>query len=282
MHDFDMNLVKPFVKVYELNSITKAAELLNVSQPAISGSIKRLELYLGYPLFIRSGRRLSPTPNAQSFYSQVSSILEIVDNALGNKEHFIVYAPESILLKLKLSTIQNIQLIESRDSEEDTFNDLRMRKIDLAIDNITQQDNSFCFELVRKERLKLVCCKDHPTVGDTITMEQYLQLGHVAMKLVRNNMHAVEYFAKTTLKARDIRVQVSSPANVMLAVQNSDYIAAIPEGLCHIADSLGLKVIEPPFSIKPIDFHLIYHKRYLKDKNHQVLRETIKKQLINF
>lgn len=167
MTDFDMNLIKPFVKVYELNSITKTAELLEVSQPAISGSIKRLENFLGYPLFIRSGRNLSPTPNAQSFYDQVSSVLDIVDNALGNKERFIVYAPESILLKL--SDIHDIQLIESPDSEDDTFNDLRMRKIDIAIDNITQQDNSFCFELVRKEHLKLVCCKNHPSVGDSIT-----------------------------------------------------------------------------------------------------------------
>ena len=178
MTDFDMNLIKPFIKVYELNSITQTADLLNVSQPAISGSIKRLEHYLGYPLFIRSGRTLTPTANAQSFYLQVSSVLDIVDNALGNKEHFIVHAPESILLKL--SSIKNIQLIESRNSEEDTFNDLRMRKVDLAIDNITQKDNSFCFELVRKEHLKLVCRKDHPTVGDSITMEHYLQLGHVA------------------------------------------------------------------------------------------------------
>jgi len=280
MTDFDMNLIKPFVKVYELNSITQASELLDVSQPAISGSIKRLETHLGYPLFIRSGRTLTPTPNAQSFYSQVSSVLDIVDNALGNKDEFIVHAPESILLKL--SNIHDIQLIESRDSEEDTFNDLRMRKVDLAIDNVTQKDNSFCFELVRKEHLKLVCRKDHPSIGENITMEQYLQLDHVAMKLVRNNMRAVEYFAKTALKDRKIKIQVSSPANMMLAVQNSDYIAAIPEGICHIADSLGLKIIEPPFDMKSIDFHILYHKRYLNDPAHKVLRETIKQQLKNF
>ena len=280
MNDFDMNLIKPFVKVYELNSITKTADLLDVSQPAISGSIKRLESYLGYPLFIRSGRNLTPTPNAHSFYSQVSTVLDIVDNALGNNENFIVYAPESILLKL--SNIKNIQLIEARDSEQDTFNDLRMRKVDLAIDNITQKDNSFCFELVRQEHLQLVCRKDHPTVGQSITLDQYHQMGHVAMKLVRNNMHAVEYFAKTALTSRDIKIQVSSPANILLAVQNSDYIAAVPESFAHIADSLGLKMIPAPFEMKPIDFHLIYHKRYLKDKNHQALRELIKGKLMSY
>jgi len=280
MTDFDMNLIKPFIKVYELNSITKAAELLNVTQPAVSGSIKRLESYLGYQLFIRSGRNLSPTPDGQNFYSQVSSILDIADNALGNKKHFIVYAPESILLKL--TAIKNIQLIEARNNEEETFNDLRMRKVDLAINNVPLQDNSFCFELVHKEQLKLVCRKDHPSIGESITLEQYLTLGHVAMKMVRNNMRVVEYFANTSLKERDIKIQVSSPANMMLAVQNTDYIAAIPEGTSHIADSLGLKIIEPPFSIKSIDFHLIYHKRYLKDKSHQALREKVKTTLVNF
>jgi DNA-binding transcriptional LysR family regulator len=87
MSDFDMNLIKPFVKVYELNSITKTADLLNVSQPAISGSIKRIEQYLGYALFIRNGRNLNPTSNAHSFYAQISPVLDIADNALGNNDN---------------------------------------------------------------------------------------------------------------------------------------------------------------------------------------------------
>jgi len=277
MIDFDMNLIKPFVKVYELNSITKTADLLNVSQPAISGSIKRLEDHLGYLLFIRSGRNLTPTANAHSFYAQVSSVIDIVDNALGNKENFIVYAPESILLKL--NSVQNIQLIAAHNSEQETLSDLRMRKVDLVIDNISEKDNSFCFELVHQEHLKIVCRKDHPTISNTITIEQYQEAGHIALKLVRNNMRLIEYLAKTALLARDIKIQVSSPANMLLAVQNTDYIAAIPESLTHLADSLGLKIVELPFEIKPIDWHFVYHKRYLNNKKHQALRAEIKNKL---
>ena len=277
MTDFDMNLIKPFIKVYELNSITHTADLLNVSQPAISGSIKRLETYLGYPLFIRSGRNLTPTPNAHSFYTQISSVMDIVDNALGNKENFIVYAPETILLKL--NTIENIQLIETHNSEQDTYHDLRMRKVDLVIDNISEKDNSFCFELVRLEHLKLVCRQGHPSIADAISIDQYHQAGHVALKMIRNKMHFVEYLSKTALLSRDIKIQVSSPANMLVAVQNTDYIAAIPESLSHIAESLGLKILELPFDLKPIEFHLIYHKRYLSDQRHKALREQVKDKL---
>lgn len=279
MTDFDMNLITPFVKVYQLNSITKTADLLNVSQPAISGSIKRLENYLGYPLFIRSGRNLTPTSNAHSFYAQISGVLDMVDNALGNKENYIVYAPESILLKL--NAIDDIQLIEGHDSEQDTFHDLRMRKVDLVIDNFTEKDNSFCFELLCQERLKLVCRQDHPTISESITLEQYQKLGHVVLKLVRNNMRVIEYLSQTAQLSREIKIQVSSPANMLLAVQNTDYIAAIPESLSHVASALGLKMVDLPFEMKAIDLHMVYHKRYLTDKRHKALRTVIKNNISN-
>lgn len=279
MHDFDMNLIKPFIKVYEFNSFTKAADFLDVSQPAISASIKRLEEYLGYQLFIRSGRNLSATTSAQQFYQQVVSVVDVVDNAIDSNKQFLVTAPESILLQL--IGLPNIQLIQSGDTEDKTFNDLRMRTIDLAIDNITQKDGNFCFELVYKEQLILICCKNHPEIQGEISLEQYRQAGHVVMKLLRHNMHAVEFFSKTTiLRERDVKVQVSSPANLMLAVQGTSYIAAMPAGLSHIAKSLNLQVLALPFDISDIEYHMIYHKRFIKDPVHKQLRETFKAKLI--
>jgi len=252
---------------------------LKVSQPAISASIKRLEEYLGYQLFIRSGRNLTATTSAQQFYQQVVSIVDVVDNAIDSKKQFIVTAPESILLKLK--HLSNTQLIESGDTEEKTFNDLRMRTIDLAIDNITQKENSFCFELIHAEPLILVCCQSHPDIQGQITTEQYRQAGHVVMNLRRHNMRAVEFFSQTPiLRERDIKMQVSSPANMMLAVQGTPYVAAIPAGLSHLAESLHLQVLPLPFTIRDIEYHMIYHKRFIKDPVHKALRNTIKESLI--
>ncbi|MDX2321313.1 MAG: LysR family transcriptional regulator [Moritella sp.] len=279
MKEFDMNLIKPFIKVYEFNSFTKAADFLNVSQPAISASVKRLEEYLGYQLFIRSGRNLTATTSAQQFYQQVVSIVDVVDNAIDSKKQFIVTAPESILLKL--IGVPNTKLIESGDTEDKTFNDLRMRTIDLAIDNITQKDSSFCSELIHTEPLILICCHSHPEIQGHITIEQYRQAGHVVMNLLRHNMRAVEFFSQSPiLRERDVKVQVSSPANVMLAVQGTPYVAAIPAGLSHIAKSLRLQVLPMPFTIREIEYHMIYHKRFIKDPVHKKLRDTIKENLI--
>ncbi|WP_394241503.1 LysR family transcriptional regulator [Vibrio astriarenae] len=60
----DMNLVRTFVTVYQQNSFTQAADLLNISQPAVSMSIRRLESELGVTLFVKEGRGIAPTAKA--------------------------------------------------------------------------------------------------------------------------------------------------------------------------------------------------------------------------
>src|SRR5215470_14917397 len=66
-----------FVAVVDCGGVTKAAERLHVSQPAVSEGLKALEEELGKPLFERtSGRRLRPTPKSKDFYHQALDILE--------------------------------------------------------------------------------------------------------------------------------------------------------------------------------------------------------------
>lgn len=67
-----------FAAVIEGGGVSRAAERLHVSQPAISAGLKALEHYLGQPLFERSGgrRRIVATPKAREFHAQVLDILE--------------------------------------------------------------------------------------------------------------------------------------------------------------------------------------------------------------
>ena len=75
----------------ELN-ITKAAALLNMSQPPLSSQIKQLEEDLGTQLFIRSKRGLSLTPAGLIFYKRAQQILELADHTrqeISNYETFL-------------------------------------------------------------------------------------------------------------------------------------------------------------------------------------------------
>ncbi len=78
MNNTDYNLYKIFLYLYEQKSISKTANLLYVSQPAISYSLKELESQLGYTLFYRNSKGIEPTMEAKELYSYVSTAFNIM------------------------------------------------------------------------------------------------------------------------------------------------------------------------------------------------------------
>lgn len=82
-HNFDLNLYKVFYMVAQTKSISKAAELLYVSQPAVSYSIKTLEESLHGQLFFRTPKGVELTPEAEKLYEAVKSSYRSL--AIGEK-----------------------------------------------------------------------------------------------------------------------------------------------------------------------------------------------------
>ena len=72
--------MKIFVSVYQAQSITRAAEQLHMTQPAVSRAIQELEHYYGVCLFERIGRRICSTESAARLYAQALHIIETLDS----------------------------------------------------------------------------------------------------------------------------------------------------------------------------------------------------------
>lgn len=68
--DFDLNLIKIFISVYENKGIVSASKKLFISQPAVSVSIKKLEKIVGSNLFARLPKGIKPTPEGEKFYQK--------------------------------------------------------------------------------------------------------------------------------------------------------------------------------------------------------------------
>lgn len=89
-------------------TMTRVAELLNISQPGVSTMIAALEHDFGVPLFVRRGTRLQPTPEAHLIYAEASRALEAVENTVrvageiraGKRGHLAITAYPSISIAL--------------------------------------------------------------------------------------------------------------------------------------------------------------------------------------
>ncbi len=83
----DLNLYRVFEVIFSEASLTRAGEILHITQPAVSNALARLRQEFGDPLFVRSGRRMQPTPLAESIAPEIRRALKLLEStrvALGN------------------------------------------------------------------------------------------------------------------------------------------------------------------------------------------------------
>lgn len=78
----NLNQLRNFKTLAELEHYTKAAKALYISQPSLTNEIKSLEKELGYQLFTRVGRGVSLTKYGRQLYETVSESLDILDSGL--------------------------------------------------------------------------------------------------------------------------------------------------------------------------------------------------------
>lgn len=82
LRNLDLNLLKVFDVVMSERSLTRAAQLLSLTQPAVSNALRRLRDALGDELLVRKGRNLEPTPRGQELWLAVRDTLKRLQNAL--------------------------------------------------------------------------------------------------------------------------------------------------------------------------------------------------------
>ncbi|WP_342128353.1 LysR family transcriptional regulator [Hydrogenophaga sp. OTU3427] len=88
INDLDLNLLRLFDEVYRAGNVSRAAERLGLTQPAVSQGLTRLRLLIHDPLFVRSPGGVRPTPKAQAMAEAVGSALAMLTRALSDTAAF--------------------------------------------------------------------------------------------------------------------------------------------------------------------------------------------------
>src|SRR5258705_6629050 len=88
LRSLDLNLLPIFEAIYVERSLTRASEVLHVTQPAVSNALVRLRSAFGDPLFIRSGRGMIPTPEAEQLIGTVREALSRLRSGLDRGRGF--------------------------------------------------------------------------------------------------------------------------------------------------------------------------------------------------
>ncbi|WP_322805029.1 LysR family transcriptional regulator [Vibrio alfacsensis] len=271
----DLNLLTTFLAVYKHRSITIASEELDLTQPAVSSAIKRLESVIGKNLFVREGRGIAPTGAAVSLAHKIEDPLTVLSGIEQKKQTLNVYCTESLIPFM--AETPDVRFIEAPLDEEQLFDALTTQKVDLVIDVISNKRHSLIEEVLFEDEAVCLTRIGHPRIKDTISYDQYFSEAHIALKVRRSQMNTIDFLSDKPIEPRNVIIETSSISSMLMLASTTDYIASSTRSLAEkLAPKLDLNIHPFPLALRPIRFRMLYHRRYKDDQQHIKIRESIR------
>lgn len=156
-----------FESVARLNSFSRAAEALHVSQSAVSHQIRQLEDHLGEVLFLRQGRMLSLTPEGQSYYDEIADALKQIEHAtdtLQGRTHrklrFAIISSFAVRWVIpRLPALQQQYPSLDLSLEMTTGNPVLSERIADCFVTLSSDQRGFTSDLIYTEQLFAICSR---------------------------------------------------------------------------------------------------------------------------
>jgi DNA-binding transcriptional LysR family regulator len=288
LNKVDLNLFVVFEVIYRERNLTKASEILHITQPAVSNALARLRQTFDDKLFVRQQGQMIPTPLAENIIERVRFALGNMESALNEHDDFdpktssrrFAFAmndtSESYLLPLLMAYLEqeapNIYVESYFVPRSELEREFTAGQLDFALDVPVLNEPTLNHQSLTHEHFVCVTRKDHPVIQGSISMEQYLAASHIHISSRRRGQGYIDMTLNRLGKARTIKLRVQHSRAAPPIVKTSDLLLTIPETL---ANNNDLQVLELPFELPNLDWHLYWAANYENDKAHRWMRQVI-------
>jgi len=246
MRDVDLNLLRLFDTIYRTRNISRAAEALDMSQPATSQALSRLRSAVGDHLFERTPGGVRPTPRAERLARSVQAGLALLEAGLADDNAFEP-GTSSAQLRLHLTDIGEARFLPALMSEvrraapgiqvqaatwpkEDIVQALDNGLIHFAIGFLPELAETVKVDLLT-DRYALVMRSDHPlaeTLGRrTLNMDQLRRLELIS---VQSHAQTRRILHSLNLENR-IRLETSTFLALPSIVRQTDLAVLMPQAI---------------------------------------------------
>lgn len=289
---YDLNLLPVFLALMEERSVTRAAERLGITQPALSNALTRLRDTLKDPLFIRERYGMRPTAKAEALAPVIAAALDQLDGVVRDQQDFdpasaqqlFTLAPNSyvefVLMPALVTRLRTrapgIRLRLTPYGSDLAETGVTSGTTALALGRFVNPPNNLVVRHLMDEGLACVVRADHPQVGSKLTRKQYEQLKHVnVLPPGRLKFGLFQRLEREGLR-REVAVSVTHFLAVPEMVAVSDYCATLPRLICRrLAGDPRLKVLPAPVDLGTFPVEMAWHARYRHDPAHRWLRQQI-------
>lgn len=273
----DLNLLVILDALCRHGSVSRAAERLALSQPAISHALNRLRAATGDPLFTRSGRGLVPTPRAVALAERVAGIVAEAQACL--RPEAFDPSRDAMTFRLGVSDFAGLtllpQVVQAAMSEAKQvrieavpvgpglLRQLEEGGLDVSFWGTDPLAAPYHHQALFEDEYRLVMRHAHPALkagSGRIGLEDYLDLSHAVVSLGDPGTSGVETALAQLGRTRRIVLVSPSFAANLAAVAASDLAATVPDRLAQALPE-GLVRLPLPFDVPRFRYGLIWHAR---------------------
>jgi DNA-binding transcriptional LysR family regulator len=269
--------LKAFQAVANNGSITRAAQLLHVSQPSVSKHIKNLEEDYGVRLFERNAGAAELTDAGSSLLRHVNAILVHLDEAtreLNSPKNLKKsaplkiagsYAASALVLPSLLVNFKNkhrdASIILRTGTTREVKSMLLNSTVEIALLNELPVNPEFASEPFRKEKLVVFAAPNHPLARKKkLTLSDLRQAALVTTGMASAVDKMLNHLVQEGLGAK-IAIQCGSPASVKIVVKNKIGLGILFQDMLiqEIRNKL-FKVLEIPGLALTVQSYIVYYK----------------------
>mgnify|MGYP000232917083 CR=1 FL=1 len=298
----DLNLLIYLDVLLREQNVTRAAQQLGITQPAMSNGLKRLRELLNDPVLVRTSDGMSPTEKARKLQPTVRRILLDLEEALQptdpfnaetSKRVFRIMASDyaaSTLLPALLSRLQELApnvTLDVMTPSDVTFHDVEEGKIDMAINRFDDLPLSFHQKVIWTDKFVCLTHRDNPQI-ENWGLDAYCETQHVWVSKTGfgvglgmdptdiSKLGWVDEKLDSLGRSREIRVFTRNyHVAIQLAMAKKMMVTVPKRSTANYLHDPNIVMLEPPFDLPQIKLDMIWSPLLHHDASHIWLRRLI-------
>jgi DNA-binding transcriptional LysR family regulator len=287
----DLNLLVVLHHLLLRKRVSAVAELLGMSQPAVSSALGRLRAALGDELFLRTQGGMEPTPYALQLAEPVAMALDGLQQALNvraafdptsstrsfclamtdvGEMYFLPVLVDALTRSAPGVTLQVLSVTQASLKE-----DMATGRIDLAMGLLPQLQAGFFQQALFSQKYICLMRQGHPLAANNkLTLSNFTQAEHVRIVAAGTGHGRVDVALENQKLRRQFRLTVPHYVALGDVLSHSDLLATVPERFAdRTLEPFGLIKRDLPIPVAESAIHQFWHSRLHRDPGHQWLRQ---------
>jgi DNA-binding transcriptional LysR family regulator len=282
---FDLNLVRIFCTIYDTGSLTLTAEILDITQPAISHALKKMRIYYDDPLFVRSEGKMIPTQLANSISPNLKKSMELINLSLqvhtffsnpeSSKKCFVLsmsdmsqtfFIPPLCLAMEDMLDQVHLDIIQVRQDKIERI--MRLGELDFALGNLPLLDTlegKIVYEPLFEDRFVCMIRDGHPMAENK---NSTFDISKLKLLSIQNKItgHTRLLEKINTTFSDNIIITIPNFTVAPEIISKTDFGVIIPISIAKRYNTDNQFIIhEIDFPENRIEVKIYYHKLYEND-----------------